>query len=158
MGTGHNIRVVYEYIDDGVSGTAFFDDRGGKELLADGRAGLFDVMLIRDVDRLCRDESVRFQAFAAIKGAGLRLMSINEGLDIRPDADESDDLNMGICILFAAQDRKLTLRKLSQRRDSGPPPGGGRMARCRSASTLTRPITSSSVSGWSPVSGGLRVT
>src|SRR5262245_39425522 len=59
--------IVRWYLDDGVTGTVFFEERGGKALLADGKAGLFDAVAIRDVDRLCRDEMVGFQALAAIK-------------------------------------------------------------------------------------------
>lgn len=110
--------IVREYLDDGVTGTMFFDDRGGKELLADGRAGLFDGVVIREVDRLCRDEEVGFQAVRVIKNAGLLLFLINEGIAIDPRApDESDDLNVGIRILFAAQNKKKQIRVMNQGRD-----------------------------------------
>src|SRR5829696_3698634 len=52
----HDEHLVDQYPDDGVSGTIPLDQRTeGARLLADARAGRFDIVLIYRLDRLGRD-------------------------------------------------------------------------------------------------------
>jgi site-specific DNA recombinase len=71
------------YLDDGVSGTLPLEQRPeGARLLADARAGLFNVLVIYKVDRLGRDIIVTLSALREIHALGVTIISATETLDL----------------------------------------------------------------------------
>jgi site-specific DNA recombinase len=70
------------YKDEGVSGTVPFENRpGGRRLLADARAGKFDLCLLYRVDRLGRVDVVSHVALHHLEAVGVGLRSLTEPFD-----------------------------------------------------------------------------
>jgi site-specific DNA recombinase len=70
------------YKDEGVSGTVPFESRpGGKQLLADARAGKFETVLLYKVDWLGRSDVVSHIARHHLETLGVGLRSLTEPFD-----------------------------------------------------------------------------
>jgi site-specific DNA recombinase len=70
------------YKDEGVSGTVPFESRpGGKQLLADARAGKFETVLLYKVDRLGRSDVVSHIARHHLETLSVGLRSLTEPFD-----------------------------------------------------------------------------
>lgn len=76
---------VGEYADNGVSGAIPFADRpAGARLLADARAGMFDVVIVYKVDRLGRVARVLLEAHGDLQDANVAIKSATEAFDTSP--------------------------------------------------------------------------
>jgi hypothetical protein len=79
--TGIPIQRVYA--DEGVSGTIPFEKRPeGKRLLEDARAGKFNTVIFRELERIGRDVEPIHLARKLLENVDLTLVSITEGFDL----------------------------------------------------------------------------
>src|SRR4051812_2521201 len=74
-------RVVGEYPDEGVAGDEFAKRPQLQRLLADAKAGNFDVVVVDEVSRLSRQKFTEFIAKVAhpLEQAGVTVDSVAEG-------------------------------------------------------------------------------
>jgi DNA invertase Pin-like site-specific DNA recombinase len=74
-------RVVAEYADEGIAGDEFAKRTGLQRLLADAKAGKFDVVVVDEVSRLSRQKFTEFMGRVAmpLDEAGVTVDSVNEG-------------------------------------------------------------------------------
>lgn len=78
----HQITSVLWYKDDGVSGTIPLEQRpDGARLLADAKAGLFDVLLVYKLDRLGRSARIVLNAVHELEQHGVKIKSMTEPFD-----------------------------------------------------------------------------
>lgn len=78
----HSLTVAGFYLDDGVSGTIPLPERPeGARLLADAKAGKFDLALVYRVDRLARRLRVLLDSYEALEALGVGLRSMTEPID-----------------------------------------------------------------------------
>ncbi len=100
------VRPVTEYVDDGFSAKAghLVARTGFTSLIRDAVLGLFDVVVVMDVDRLTRSEDIteRGAIIGAFQRAGVRLASAISGqvLDL---STSNGDLLTSIGAFFAAE-------------------------------------------------------
>jgi DNA invertase Pin-like site-specific DNA recombinase len=73
--------LVREYTDEGIAGDEFERRAGFQQLLADARAGLFDVIVADEWSRLSRQDPLDFLATVVrpLRDAGVRLETVAEG-------------------------------------------------------------------------------
>ncbi|MDA1061689.1 MAG: recombinase family protein [Chloroflexi bacterium] len=103
--------VAKEYLDDGVSGTSWLNERpAGARLLADAAAGEFDRVLLVRGDRLARDTEVALNAYKA-------LSRVSEVQFVEGTFDDSPAGEFTMTILFAAA--KLEHRSIVARTMAG---------------------------------------
>jgi site-specific DNA recombinase len=99
----YGLEVVKTYADDGVSGTIPLAERAaGKELLEDARAGMFEVVLVKKLDRLGRSLLVIVDAHDRLQEAGVALRSATEPIDT---SNPSGRLIFQMLASFAEYDR-----------------------------------------------------
>jgi DNA invertase Pin-like site-specific DNA recombinase len=102
-------RVVGTYVDDGRSASAGkLEQRTGfSRLLADARAGRFDVLVAVDMSRLTRTDSwrERGEILGALQDAGVRVafMATGQLLDLRAGVG---DIMAGLTAAIAAEDQR----------------------------------------------------
>jgi site-specific DNA recombinase len=78
----HNLTIVDEYPDDGVSGTIPLDERPqGRRLLDDAKHGRFGAVIFFKTDRLARSLTVMLRAYEALDAAGVSIRSGTEPYD-----------------------------------------------------------------------------
>lgn len=78
----HEIPVVGEYIDDGISGTVPLADRPeGQRLLVDAEGGRFGAVLVYRLDRLGRSLRALLDAHDALSDSGVAIRSATEPFD-----------------------------------------------------------------------------
>lgn len=103
------VRPIETYVDDGMSARAgkLEARRGLAALLRDAAAGLFDVVVVVDLDRLTRSEDIteRGQVLGAFQRAGVKIASANTGqvLDL---STSSGDLIGALQGFFAAEESR----------------------------------------------------
>lgn len=145
------VRDIRSYVDDGKTAKAgHLQERTGfAALLRDAKAGVFDVVVVVDVDRLTRSEdlSERGQVLGAFQAAGVKIASASTGqvLDL---STSMGDLYSGLQVFFAAEEnRKRRVRtvegKLTAigrgRKPAGPTPYGLRYERSTGTWTVDEP-------------------
>jgi len=117
----HLVKPASAYVDDGLSGTTGADKRESlAALLADARAGLFDLVVVQGIDRLTRtdDWHERAAVFGAFQRAGVRIADASTGTIHDLDTD-SGDLLVGVGAIFAAREhRAIRERTMRGRRRS----------------------------------------
>ena len=74
-------QLVETYLDEGIAGDEFDRRRSFQRLLADAKAGKFDVVVVDEVSRLSRQEPMDFFGLVGypLKAAGVRVESVAEG-------------------------------------------------------------------------------
>jgi DNA invertase Pin-like site-specific DNA recombinase len=74
-------RLAGEYRDEGIAGDAFGKRSGFQRLLADARAGEFDVIVCDEISRLSRQKFTEFMALVAypLEQAGVTVDAVQEG-------------------------------------------------------------------------------
>lgn len=80
MAARRGFEIVGEYCDEGVSGAKNSRPALDK-MLADGRAGRFDAIFVRKLDRLGRSLLHLVQLLEELRCVGIELISFSEGLD-----------------------------------------------------------------------------
>jgi DNA invertase Pin-like site-specific DNA recombinase len=138
------------YIDDGKSAKAGqLEKRDGfARLLADAKAGLFDVVVVVAIDRLTRSEDPveRAMVVASIKAAGAQLAVVGAG--IQDTSTFAGDAYVTLQALFAAEEnRRRRERTIAGqrtavargRKPSGPTPYGLRYDRITGAWSIDEP-------------------
>ena len=100
------VRPAGTYVDDGFSAKAgkLAARTGLAALLRDAAAGVFDVVVVADVDRLTRAEDMgeRGAIFGALQRAGVKIASANSGTISDPSTGEGD-LMISLGGYFAAE-------------------------------------------------------
>lgn len=105
--TGVPIQGVYA--DEGVSGTIPFEKRPeGKRLLEDARAGKFNTVVFRELERIGRDVEPIHLARKLLENVDLTLVSITEGFDLSTLGGE---VHFGMSAVIAAYTRKQFLAR-----------------------------------------------
>lgn len=72
-------EVVRQYSDAAQSGASIFGRDGLLEMLADAKNGLFDVIVVEELDRISRDMEDMAGIYKRMKYLGIELISIHEG-------------------------------------------------------------------------------
>jgi DNA invertase Pin-like site-specific DNA recombinase len=125
------VRPADTYVDDGISGaTGHLAQRHGlQRLLADAAAGVFDVVVVIDYDRISRSEdwSERGLILGALQGAGVKIYEASTG-SLHDLSDAQGDLLVGLRAYFAAEEnrkrRERTIRGKDRAIASGRKPSG----------------------------------
>lgn len=102
------VRPVDAYIDNGFSATKRLDRRlGFNALLRDAAAGLFDVVVVMDVDRLTRTGDLRERGLilGAFQATGVKVASVIGG-QVLDFSTEWGELSGTLQAIFAAQAAK----------------------------------------------------
>lgn len=82
----NDLIVVEEYVDEGISATLEIDKRKAlAELIEDAKAGKFDVVIVKCLDRFFRNVGEYYAAQKQLQKAGVTWLSIEE-----PDLDPQD--------------------------------------------------------------------
>lgn len=130
------VRAIETYVDDGHTAKAGHLDqrRGLAMLLRDAAAGLFDVVVVVDLDRLTRSEDIteRGAILGAFQRAGVRVASATSGqvLDL---STSIGDLFGTLQTFFAAEENRKRRERIVQgkltaiqrgKKPSGPTPYG----------------------------------
>ncbi len=77
------LEIYDEFLDDGVSGTVPFKNRpAGKRLLADGKEGKFDAILVYKIDRFGRDTLSGLSAVELLRSFDIEIISLTEPFDL----------------------------------------------------------------------------
>lgn len=130
------VRPIGTYVDDGHTAKAGHLEarRGLTALLRDAAAGVYDVVVVVDVDRLTRSEDLteRGAILGAFQRAGVRVASANTGqvLDL---STSIGDLFGTLQVFFAAEENRKRSSRIAEgkvtalqrgRKPSGPTPYG----------------------------------
>lgn len=76
----HRYRVVAEYEDDGISGADTEARKGFQRMLADAASGMFQRILVRDLDRFSRAEPGKtIGLLESLRGSGCRVVTSRRG-------------------------------------------------------------------------------
>ena len=103
------VTIEKMYTDDGVSGMLDFDKRpAGRQLLADAKRGLFNLVVFRELERIGRSVEIIHAARNQIESAGVTLHSISEGFDL---ATLGGEVHFGVSAVFAQYARKQFLER-----------------------------------------------
>ncbi len=142
------VRPVEAYVDEGRSAKAGQLERreAFARLLADAAAGVFDLVVVADLDRLTRsdDWTERGQILGAFQRAGVRIAVASTGqvLDL---ASSEGDLFAGLAAFFAAEENRKRASRVKAGKDraigegrkpAGPTPYGLRYDRGAGAWSL----------------------
>ena len=100
----HNWEIVPEYLEPATSGDSFNRRPVLQQMLVDAKAGLFDVLLVRQLSRLSRRDSFRSVAIVQpLLDAGVVIHSVAEG-----EFDLTDPiLRNSLFIRFLLEDGRL---------------------------------------------------
>lgn len=120
------MALVEVYEDDGVSGSIPVADRpGGKRLLADAKAGKFDVIVFYSFDRIVRSTLDLLQFHQTLEKIGIALRSASQPFDTTTHFGKAFMTMLGmIAELERHQIRDRTTRGKLRAVKNGAPPGG----------------------------------
>ena len=83
----HNEYILYKYyIDEGISGTDIKKRKGFNEMMEDGKAKKYDILLAKSYSRFSRNIIQSLQAINDLRERGIRVAFIEDGLDSEKDA------------------------------------------------------------------------
>lgn len=83
----HEEYILYKYyIDEGISGTDTKKRTGFNQMMADGRAKKYDVLLAKSYSRFSRNIIQSLQAINDLRERGIRVAFIEDGLDSEKDS------------------------------------------------------------------------
>lgn len=146
-------ELVGEYLDDGRSAkTGQLEKRDGfARLVADAIAGRFDVVVIVDVDRLTRTDSIEERAaiLGPFQRAGVRIVSPTAELDLRTMFGQ---LDVTLRSLYAAEENRKRAERIMAgkaraiaegRKPAGPTPYG--LAYDRSSGTWSLDVAAAAI-------------
>jgi site-specific DNA recombinase len=77
----HNMDVVHEYVDEGVSGKSISGRPQMKQLLSDAKNQKFDVVLVYKIDRLSRNLRDALEISDELQQSEVKLISLTESFD-----------------------------------------------------------------------------
>ena len=77
---GRGLQLTRIYVDDGVSGAAWAKRHAFQELLVDGAAGVFEVLVFQEQARLTRDPDID-RVMNMLSAAGIRVEATNDVMD-----------------------------------------------------------------------------
>lgn len=121
-----DLTLVGTYEDDGVSGSIPVSERpGGKRLLADAKAGKFDVIIFYSFDRMVRSTLDLLQFHQMLEGIGVALRSASQPFDTTTAFGKAFmTLLAMVAELERHQIRDRTVRGRLRAVKNGLPPGG----------------------------------
>lgn len=102
-------RIVEEYADEGISGTA--NDRPALErMMADARRRTFDLLVVWKIDRLARSLSHLLQMLEELASLGVGFISLHD-----PGLDSTSSGRLMLCIVgaFAQYERDLLRERVA---------------------------------------------
>ena len=89
-----DLQLIDTYLDNGVSGTIDFQERGGgKELLKDAASKLFDTVLVWKVDRFGRDTFSGLKAVELLRAYNIEILSVTEPFDLNTSTGRFQFIN-----------------------------------------------------------------
>ena len=101
------IRIVRDYVDDGVSGTLPLQDRpAGADLVRDAKAGKFSELWVVRADRLGRDALELLRIWSVFETLGIRLRATHDNIE--------DPLAYDIQAVMAAHERRKFLERSAE--------------------------------------------
>lgn len=106
-----DLIIVDEYVDEGISATLEISKRPAlAQLIKDAKAGKFDIVVFKCLDRFFRNVGEYYEAQKQLKKAGVTWLSIEEA-DLDPeDADASFKIN--IYLSMAEYEAKKTSKRI----------------------------------------------
>ena len=161
----NGLRVVAEYADEGISGASIHNRPDLQRLLADAKAGKFEVIVVEAFDRLSRDNADASTIFKNLEFIGVSVDSVNNG--------KADAFSFGIHGVmsqhFRVENAKKVKRGMAAVVRDGRSPGGraygyrpipgkpGELAIDEDEAAIVRRIFKEYVGGKSPrdIAGGL---
>ena len=107
----NNLIVVDEYVDEGISATLEISKRKAlAQLIADAKAGKFDIVVFKCIDRFFRNTEEYYTAQKQLRKAGVTWLSIEEP-DLDPnDADAAFKIN--IYLAMAEYEARKTSKRI----------------------------------------------
>ncbi len=123
---GHDWTIAQVYRDEGRS--ARTDDLAQRpafrHLLADGEAGLLDVIVVHKLDRFARNRRVAFEAFERLSKARVGFVSISENMDYSTPAGQLMlTMLVGLAQFYSDNLSGETKKGKRERKDQGLPNG-----------------------------------
>lgn len=117
------------YVDEAVSGTSLVNRLQAQKLLADARAGCFQVVLFKGISRLARDTVDALLLLRTLLAVGVRVLSLEENFDSQKD--NAEFIFTIHSALAQAESEKISIRvrmgamqKAKSGRWNGQPPDG----------------------------------
>lgn len=103
---------VFEYFDDGISGTEFLNRKNFQKMLTDAGCGMFECILVKDFSRLGRDyiEVGNYLEFV-FPTMGIRFISVNDNYD----SEKNIGMTGGMDVAFRNLIYQLYSRDLSRK-------------------------------------------
>ena len=89
-------KIIGEYLDDGVSGLRSRRPALDR-LMADGEKGMFECVVVSDLERLSRNPRQLMQHLAHLQQLGLRFLAMKQDVD----SAKEDSLNSPLLKMFA---------------------------------------------------------
>jgi len=110
---------IYKVLQDKLSGLKFEEREGLQRALDFGEKGIYDVLLVTEMDRLARDTNIIGYIKLTLQLKGIKIIAINE-----PEAKtEYDELISGVIGLFgsfeAKRRKRRCLRGIKKAREEG---------------------------------------
>jgi DNA invertase Pin-like site-specific DNA recombinase len=102
---------VGEYVDEGISATLEIGKRKAlAQLIEDAKAGKFDIIIFKCIDRFFRSQEEYFIAQKQLRAAGVTWISIEES-DLDPD-DPDAAFKIGIYLAMAEYEARKTSKRI----------------------------------------------
>jgi site-specific DNA recombinase len=116
----NGLEIVRGYSDSAKSGASLYGRDGLQDLMADTKAGLFEVVLVESLDRLSRDQEDLAGLFKRLSFLGVEILTANDG--------KADHVSIGVRGLLGALYLKdladKTRRGLAGKVEAGQSAGG----------------------------------
>lgn len=107
----NDLVVVDEYVDEGISATLEINKRKAlARLIADARAGKFDIIVFKCIDRFFRNTEEYYTAQKQLRKAGVTWVSIEEP-DLNPD-DADAAFKINIYLAMAEYEARKTSKRI----------------------------------------------
>jgi DNA invertase Pin-like site-specific DNA recombinase len=114
----HNVDLVGEYRDEGVSGTVDHVDRDGfRELLARIAGNGVRMVLVERADRLARDVFAQETLLRALMRLGVKVIDVASGMDLTDESDPSRIMIRQLLSVVAQHDKLCLVSKLRKARN-----------------------------------------
>ena len=107
----NDLIVVGEYVDEGISATLEISKRKAlAQLIADAKAGMFDIIIFKCIDRFFRNTEEYYTAQKQLRKAGVTWISIEEP-DLDPD-DADAAFKINIYLAMAEYEARKTSKRI----------------------------------------------
>jgi DNA invertase Pin-like site-specific DNA recombinase len=98
-----NFKVVGTYVDHGSANSPRHERPGLLSLLSAAKTQAFDVVLMKDLDRLCRDTATFFGMLKTLRSLGIQVWTVGDG-ELDRDGMSGMDFLLGMMRTLAAEE------------------------------------------------------